>query len=124
MITHYLKVAVRNLLKYKTQSIVSVLGLAIGFASVALSIYWNHYEMTYDAFQKNADRIYRVRQTSSFGGVSGITPGPLAEYLMHTHPEVEAACGNCICSLRMAGHGAENSTAGRDDDDERVWVQQ
>ncbi len=92
MITHDLKVAFRNLLKYKTQSIVSVLGLAIGFASVALSIYWNHYEMTYDAFQKNADRIYRVRQTSSFGGVSSITPGPLAEYLMHTHPEVEAAC--------------------------------
>ena len=84
MITHYLKVAFRNLLKYKTQTAISVLGLAIGFASVALSIYWNHYEMTYDAFQKNADRIYRVRQSSSFGGVSGITPGPLAEYLMHT----------------------------------------
>ena len=32
MITHYLKVAVRNLLKYRTQSIVSILGLAIGFA--------------------------------------------------------------------------------------------
>ena len=33
MIIHYLKVAFRNLLKYKTQSIVSIVGLAIGFAS-------------------------------------------------------------------------------------------
>lgn len=92
MIKHYLKVAVRNLLKYKTQSLISILGLAVGFACMSLSVYWNHYETTYDAFQKNADRIYRVRQTSSFGGVSTITPGPLAEYLMNTHPEVEAAC--------------------------------
>lgn len=32
MITHYLKVALRNLVKYRTQSVISVLGLAIGLA--------------------------------------------------------------------------------------------
>ena len=31
MIYHYLKIAFRNLIKYKTQSIVSIVGLAIGF---------------------------------------------------------------------------------------------
>ena len=31
MFIHYLKVAFRNLLKYKTQTIISVLGLAVGF---------------------------------------------------------------------------------------------
>ena len=34
MILHYLKIAVRNLWKYRTQSIISMLGLAIGFACV------------------------------------------------------------------------------------------
>ena len=31
MIKHYLKVAFRNLIKYKTQSLVSIIGLAVGF---------------------------------------------------------------------------------------------
>lgn len=30
MIKHYLKVAIRNLLKYKAQSVISILGLAVG----------------------------------------------------------------------------------------------
>ena len=41
MLLHYLKVAVRNLLKYKTQSIISMVGLAVGFACISLSAYWN-----------------------------------------------------------------------------------
>ena len=48
MIGHYIKVAFRNLLKYKTQSIISIIGLAIGLSSFALSTYWVQYEMTYD----------------------------------------------------------------------------
>ena len=31
MITHYLKVAIRNLLKYKTQTFISILGLCLVF---------------------------------------------------------------------------------------------
>ena len=48
MIYHYLKIAFRNLIKYKTQSIVSIVGLAIGFTCFALSALWIRYEMTYD----------------------------------------------------------------------------
>lgn len=50
MIKHYLKVAFRNLAKYKVQSIVSILGLAVGFVCFALSTLWIRYEMTYDTF--------------------------------------------------------------------------
>lgn len=94
MIQHYLKVALRNLLKYKLQTCISILSISIGFACMALSLFWNHYEMTYDAFHKNADRIYRVRRTDTMNdrGVSQITPGPLAAYLKKTYPEVETAC--------------------------------
>ena len=38
MLLHYLKVAVRNLLKYKIQSVISILGLAVGVACFALSV--------------------------------------------------------------------------------------
>ena len=40
MIIHYMKVAMRNLLKYKTQSLISILGLAVGFVCFALSALW------------------------------------------------------------------------------------
>lgn len=31
MLRHYIKLAIRNLLKYKSQSVISIIGLAIGF---------------------------------------------------------------------------------------------
>ena len=40
MILHYLKVAFRNLLKYKTQSFISVLGLAVGLAFFTFGFHW------------------------------------------------------------------------------------
>lgn len=58
MIYHYFKIAFRNLLKYKTQSIISIIGLAIGFTCFALANLWIHYEMTYDNYHKDADRLY------------------------------------------------------------------
>ena len=63
MIKHCLKIAIRNLVKYKVQSAVSILGLAVGFVCFSLSLYWIHYEMTYDHFRQDADRIYRFMIT-------------------------------------------------------------
>lgn len=44
MITHYLKVAFRNLVKYKTQTLISIIGLSVGFTCFALSVLWSRYE--------------------------------------------------------------------------------
>lgn len=60
MILHYLKVAVRSLLKYKVQSLISAVGLAAGFVCFALSMIWIRYELTYDNFHRGADRIYMI----------------------------------------------------------------
>ncbi len=61
MIRHYFKIAFRNLLKYKTQSIISIIGLAVGITCFALATLWIRYEMTYDTFHRRADDIYLVR---------------------------------------------------------------
>ncbi|MDL2323072.1 FtsX-like permease family protein [Bacteroidales bacterium OttesenSCG-928-A17] len=58
MLKHYIKVAFRNLWKYKTQSLISIIGLAVGFTCFALASLWLRYETTYDAFHKNAKDIY------------------------------------------------------------------
>ena len=94
MILHYLKVAIRNFVAHKTQTLVSLFGLAIAFACVSLATYWNHYERTYDAFQENADRIYRIRHISDNPGSpeGASTAGTLHQYLKEKYPEVEAAC--------------------------------
>ena len=43
MILHYLKIALRNLLKYRTQSAISVLGLVIGLAFFTFGFHWLKY---------------------------------------------------------------------------------
>ena len=95
MIRHYLKIACRNLLKYKTQSIISILGLAIGFTCFALAVLWIRYEMTYDTFHEGFDRIHLVYQKSALSdtGVTTTIPYPVSTSLEKQFPEVEDACG-------------------------------
>ena len=64
MLQHYLKIAFRNLLKYKTQTLISIIGLAVGFTCFALATMWIHYEMTYDNYHKGADRTYILYKKS------------------------------------------------------------
>ena len=94
MIKHYLKVAFRNLMKYKTQSLVSIIGLAVGFTCFALSALWIRYEMTYDDFHEGANRIYLAG--SSFrlygDGFNYNSSSFLADYLAKNCPEVEKVC--------------------------------
>jgi len=101
MILHHLKIAFRNLWKYKTQHIISIIGLAVGFTCFAFSALWIRYEMSYDSFHPKAERIYRV-QTALFkwntveSGSSEIIqsglPYPYANWLKSNYPEIEEAC--------------------------------
>lgn len=92
MIQHYLKVAIRNLLKYKVQTGISMLGLAAGFVCFVLSAFWIHYEMTYDQFRKDADRLYLVRVNDGYaeGRITWRVPVPLGAYLQEHFPEIES----------------------------------
>ena len=92
MIQHYLKVAIRNLLKYKMQTGISMLGLAAGFICFVLSAFWIHYEMTYDQFRKDADRLYLVRVNDGYaeGRITWRVPVPLGAYLQEHFPEIES----------------------------------
>ena len=67
MFTHYLKIAFRNLWKYKTQTLISIAGLAVGFVCFSLAAMWIRYEKSYDSFYNDAERIYLIR------GIDNIT---------------------------------------------------
>ena len=101
MFLHYLKIAFRNMWIYRTQNIISVVGLAVGFVCFAFSALWIRYEMSYDNFHPKADRIYRVNTkffkwdtagSSSAEIIQDGTAYPLANWLKSNFPEIEEAC--------------------------------
>jgi len=79
--------------KYKSQTLLSVLGLAVGFTCFALATLWIVYEMTYDSFHKKAKQMYvvYVPSTVSPSAYGRATNNPLASYLKETFPEIEDA---------------------------------
>ena len=60
MFKNYLKIAFRSLWKYKTNSFVSITGLAIGIGCFILLATYILHELRYDRFQENGDQIARV----------------------------------------------------------------
>ncbi len=66
MIRHYLSLAWQQLVKYRLQSLVSIVSLAIGFACFALASMWIKYETTYDAFHKDAENIHVVTMENDY----------------------------------------------------------
>jgi len=65
MLKNYLKVAIRNLLRYKGYALINILGLATGMTACLLILYYVDYEKSYDRFHANSDRIYRLRYERS-----------------------------------------------------------
>ncbi len=91
MINNYFKTAVRNLLRQKGFSFLNVLGLAIGMAVSLLILLYVQDELSYDRFNKLADRTHRVTMSFKFGGREGnvaVVAPPTAQTLIDEFPEV------------------------------------
>jgi putative ABC transport system permease protein len=69
MIRNYLKIAFRNLGKYKFISFINLFGLTIGLTCCLLILTYITNELSYDRYNKNAENIYRV--TRSWNDASG-----------------------------------------------------
>ncbi len=78
MIKNYFTTAFRNLWRNKTFSFINVLGLAIGISASLVIFLIVHYESSYDTFEKDAGRIYRVVLDAKFNGQEGHSAGVLA----------------------------------------------
>ncbi|MDB5133497.1 MAG: Cell division protein FtsX [Mucilaginibacter sp.] len=92
MIRNYIKTAFRNLLKNKGFTAINVLGLALGLATCLLIVFYVFDELSYDRYNVNLDRIYRVNNNIKFGGNEGSyseSPAPTAAALKADFPEIE-----------------------------------
>lgn len=94
MIKNFFKVTVRNLLKSKVYSFINIFGLSIGIACFLLIALFVKDEMTYDRFNENADRIFRINAHYKIGDNRfnmANAPVPLAAVLKDEYPEVKAS---------------------------------
>ena len=91
MLINYFKIALRNLLKFKAYSFINILGLAIGVAACIMILLFINDELSYDRYNKNADRIFRVHLKGSIMGKeinTALSPAPLGETFVKDFPEV------------------------------------
>ncbi len=57
MIRHYIKTAFRNLLKYKAQNIISIIGLSVGILCFSICLYCSRYINSTDKCFTHWERI-------------------------------------------------------------------
>lgn len=98
-----LKIALRNLWRNKTSSVINIIGLAIGLASCLLLLLYVNYEWNFDRQFKDADKIYQVminfqdasgKVTSTYGAPGNGIHNAIRDRI----PEVDAVA-------RLAGGG-------------------
>ena len=92
MLKNYFAVAFRNFWRNKVFSTINILGLSIGI-SAALVIFLIVYdEFSFDKFEKEGDRIYRVVLDAKFSGTQGYSaavPAPLGAAMQNEATGVE-----------------------------------
>lgn len=79
MLKNYFKVALRNIRKNPGYSFINIFGLALGMGVSILILLYVQYELSYDAYHENSDRIVRVsRQWFNQNGESNLHLGHVA----------------------------------------------
>lgn len=91
MLTSYFKMASRSLIAYKGTTVINILGLVTGIASALILLSVIRFELSFDAFHSNADRIYRVVRVSG---------SDMSEYRTGVSYPVPAAMKEEIPSLK------------------------
>jgi putative ABC transport system permease protein len=92
MVRHFIKVFLRNIFKHKGYTIINISSLAVGMSFAVLILLWVQFELGFDRFHENIDRLYSVAFTSEDKQFHGdYMVGALAEYLENEYPEIQAA---------------------------------
>jgi ABC-type lipoprotein release transport system permease subunit len=66
MLRNYLKIAYYNFFRNKTFSLINVVGLTLGLVCTILVFLWINYELSFDNYHNESDRIYLKGMLQSF----------------------------------------------------------
>ncbi|WP_436488380.1 ABC transporter permease [Chitinophaga sp. ARDCPP14] len=92
MFKNYFSIALRNLWRNKGFSAITIFGLAIGMTTCLLITLFVTDELSYDRFNKKADRIYRINADFFVNGNAfkeRFSPSQLGPVLLQEYPNVE-----------------------------------
>lgn len=94
MITHTIKLAIRNFRRHKSSFFINLIGLSTGLACALLILLWVRDELLVDKFHAKNDRLFQVMEHQQYAEdimTTTSTPGLLAETLADEIPEIEHA---------------------------------
>src|SRR3546814_19440607 len=103
MISNYIKIAWRNLMRDKGFAFVNIFGLTIGMMAVTAIALWIQHELTFDRSYRHTDRLYQVFTSDEFQGEThacGGTAAILLQLLQKQYTEID-----CSRLLAPIGHG-------------------
>ncbi len=94
MFKNYFNIAIRNLFRHKSYTIINTLSLVVGITCFVFLMLYVKYELTYDSFHKKENRIYQVGLKFTEGDFLGykstsFVAGALAPALKREFPEIE-----------------------------------
>jgi putative ABC transport system permease protein len=96
MITNYFRLAFRNLAKRKGYSFLNIFGLSLGITCCLLIFKYVAFEKSFDRFEKNANRIVRIRLDNYHAGElqwkSATSYPAFGPTMKKDFPEVENFC--------------------------------
>ncbi len=89
MLKNYFKVTLRTMLRQKSYTLFNVIGLASGVAACLLIIMHISYQLTYDKYVPDIDRVYRIVNDWGSTSYNGYTSPRLVKQLKLDYPEIE-----------------------------------
>jgi len=92
VIRYYFLIAARNILRNQGFARLNIIGFALGLAAFLLIVFFVYDELSYDRFNENHQRVFRVDTDLKYGGVVSsfaIAAPPVAGALVASFPEVE-----------------------------------
>jgi putative ABC transport system permease protein len=94
MFKNYLTIALRNFWRHKVFSVINISGLSIGIAASLVIFMLVSYDFSFDKFEKDRDRIYRVTSDLHFPNqliqIAGVSM-PLGPAVQRELPGIEVA---------------------------------
>ncbi|TDQ18498.1 putative ABC transport system permease protein [Algoriphagus boseongensis] len=96
MLKNYFKIAIRNLFKHKLHTGINLIGLSLGLGVGILIFFFVQFELSFDSFHEDQDRIFRVKTHERIDGEMRETyasPVILAAAFRDEFPQIEAISG-------------------------------
>ena len=90
MIRHYFKIAIRNLHRRRLDSTINLVALTIGFTFSFILLIYVFNQNSYDRFQKNGNRVYRIIENlPELGMKMPGAPFPLFQMIKNDRSDLE-----------------------------------